>query len=190
MWNWIGYLRERSTKPLLLINLDETGVPLFNGDRPGTVVKPTRAVLRASQTGELVQYATTNETRGQATHVALICDDVSVQPHLPQLIIGAHNLLTVGVCRELQDQLAPNVYLFRLRSRWTDRVLMESFLRTLAKILADCCPLKTPVLLLDTAPSHLHPSLPQLARKLGMHLVLVPARTTWLLQPCDVHLFR
>ena len=184
------FLQRHYQQPLLLMNLDETGVPLFNGDRKGTVLKLTSVPRLGERSTELVQYATTSETRGQATHIAIICDDASVQPHLPQVIVGPSNLLTVTVCRDLQPELADNVYLLRLKSRWTDRVLMESVLKTLARVLAERCPLKVPVLLLDTAPSHMHPSLPRLARRLGMHLVLVPARTTWLLQPCDVFVFR
>jgi hypothetical protein len=184
------YLRTQHDQPLLLMNLDETGVPLFNGDRCGNVMKKRTVGGGTNQNEELVQYATTAESRGQATHVAIICDDVSVQPHLPQVIIGAHSLLTVTDCRNLQESLSDNVYLLRLKSRWTDRVIMERLIRTVARIVREQCPHKVPVLLLDTAPSHLHPALPCLARRLGMHLVLIPARTTWLLQPCDVYLFR
>ena len=187
VWNWMRYLRTQHDQPLLLMNLDETGVPLFNGDRCGNVMKKRTVGAGTNQNDELVQYATTAESRGQATHVAIICDDVSVQPHLPQVIIGAHNLLTVTDCRDLQESLADNVYLLRLKSRWTDRVIMERLIRTVARIVRERCPHKVPVLLLDTAPSHLHPALPCLARRLGMRLVLVPARTAWLLQPCDVY---
>ena len=72
VWNWIGYLRERSSKPLLLLNLDETGVPLFAGDKPGTLLRSTPRVLQGTATGELVQFCTTHEARGQATHIAII----------------------------------------------------------------------------------------------------------------------
>ena len=85
------YLRTQHDQPLLLMNLDETGVPLFNGDRCGNVMKKRTVGGGTNQNEELVQYATTAESRGQATHVAIICDDVSVQPHLPQVIIAAVN---------------------------------------------------------------------------------------------------
>jgi hypothetical protein len=106
VWNWVAYLRTRNTKPLLLLNLDETGVPLFNGDRAGTLLQAAPPVLRTTQTGELEQFATTHETRGQATHIAMICDDPALQPHLPQVLVGPSNLLTVGVTRDLQDHLS------------------------------------------------------------------------------------
>ena len=82
---------------------------------------------------ELIQHATTAEGRGQATHVAIISDDVRVQPHLPQVIIGAHNFLTVIGARALREAVADNVYLLRLKSRWADRVIMERLIRTAAR---------------------------------------------------------
>ena len=119
----------------------------------------------------LTQAATTSQTRGQATHIALMCDDASAQPHLPQVLVGTPDLLPAGVARDLQDSLAPNVYLLRLKSRWTDTVLLSAVLRTLGKSIREFFQQKVPVLLLDAAPSHLDDSLPRLAASLGIHLV-------------------
>ena len=190
VWNWVGFLRRASDRNLLLLNLDETGVSLFNGDKAGTVARRIRRADSVGDGHQLVQYATTAESRGQATHVAIICDDASVQPHLPQVIIGPSNLLTVRSCNACQEGLADNVHLFRLKSRWTDQATLSIILRSVAQIVREVCPEKQPVMLLDTAPSHMHPTLPALARRHGMHLVFIPARTTWLLQPLDVCVFR
>ena len=189
MWNWVAHLRDTCPKPLLLMNLDETGVSLFNGDRKGTVRRVTKKDLRSRRSQEPTQQATRTEMRGQATHVAIICDDASVQPLLPQVVVGDHHLLPARVCRDLQQDLPDNVCLLRLKSRWTDKTLMAAILRGIAAALEDIATIKQPVLLLDTAPSHLDASTARLARRLGILLVLVPARTTWLLQPCDTHVF-
>jgi hypothetical protein len=53
----------------------------------------------------LRQVATATQTRGQATHVAIIGDDPAVQPHLPQVILGARDLLPASVVRDLQTEL-------------------------------------------------------------------------------------
>lgn len=189
VWNWVAFLRTLHSQGLLLINLDETGVPLFHGDKKGNVRRVSAAMRRTLGVVDPTQVANRHEMRGQATHVAIICDDASVQPHLPQVIIGDPKLLPAAVCRELQQTIAPNVHLLRLRSRWTDAWIMQAVLKELAASIRRSGSGKQPVLLWDTAPSHLHASLPALAKRLGIHLVLVPARTTWLLQPCDVGVF-
>jgi hypothetical protein len=189
VWNRVEFLRTNSSRPLLFLNLDETGVPLFQGDRAGTVRRPKRKHIVEGRAMEPTPFTTRRETRAQATHVDVICDDASVQPLLPQILVGDPTTLPATVCRRLQSDMLANVRLLRLKSRWTDGVLMAAIIRSVAASVRDACAAKQPVPLLDTAPSHLDAWLPRLARRLGVELVLVPARTTWLLQPCDTDVF-
>ena len=46
-----------------------------------------------------------------------------------------------------------------------------------------------PVLLMDCARQHIHRSVFDAAARQGVRLVLIPAKLTWLLQPCDAHVF-
>ena len=46
-----------------------------------------------------------------------------------------------------------------------------------------------PILLLDACRLHLHRSLAQVCSQEGIWLVVIPAKLTWLLQPCDTHAF-
>jgi hypothetical protein len=46
-----------------------------------------------------------------------------------------------------------------------------------------------PILYFDTAPCHMDVSIFEVLHELGIWYVVLPARLTWLFQPCDTHLF-
>ena len=106
--------------------------------------------------------------------MAINCDDAGVQPHLLPVIAGARNLLTVTDSTAAQGSLAVAdiVYVSRLKSHWADRVIMERVIRTVAWVVTERCLQKVLVLLLYTAPSNVHPTLPCLAGLWGLHLAL------------------
>ena len=80
MWQWYNFV-ERSVPPtrqVLRINLDETAVCLHPDTDKGNVFITTRPVYRVQRW----------KTRTYFTHVAIVCDNMELQPHMPQLIIG------------------------------------------------------------------------------------------------------
>jgi hypothetical protein len=81
------------------------------------------------------------------------------------------------------------VTLMRLDSRWVDAAVMQAVVRTLGRVLS-AWPDRQPILLIDCCPSHLREEVARTARACGIHLVLIPAKLTWLMQPCDTHLFQ
>ena len=81
VWNWIAWLRGRAAPSnLSLTNLDERGVCFVNGDKQGRVLRRPRRNVDGECVLLLTQAATTTQTRGQATHVALICNDAKPPP--------------------------------------------------------------------------------------------------------------
>jgi hypothetical protein len=172
------------------MNLDETGIPMFMGDRIGNVQKP---VLGATSTEPghkpPTQSATRHQLRGQATHVALICDNEEVQRLLPQVVVGDYSLLTVRTQTNIQEAVPANVTLLRLKSRWMDAPLMQGILRAVARVLRSF-PALEGVLLLDCCPAHLQAPVLRCARACGIRLLFVPTKYTWFLQSCDTHMFQ
>ena len=127
--------------------------------------------------------------------MAINCDDAGVPPHLLPVIAGARNLLTVTDSTAAQGSLAVAdiVYVSRLKSHWADRVIMERVIRTVAWVVTERCLQKVLVLLLYTAPSNVHPTLPCLAGLWGLHLALAPPEQRaccCFVRPCDAYLFR
>ena len=99
---------------------------------------------------------------------------------------------------ELVAACPPNVHLIRQRSAWNNTETQKRVLRLLAAALREHERTAVrpgmkrwqPALLLDACRLHIHPSVAQSAAALGIWLVVVPARLTWLLQPLDTHVFQ
>ena len=185
-WRWWNQL-ERNTvaagKRVLRINVDETNIARAYDSKKGLVLTtrhPRKPVLLPQPT----------RARGSFSHVAFICDDPSVQPRLPQLILGNEHVLQRRDLDALQSSLPPNVYLIRGKSSWLDHPTFCMALRWLAKAVQELRTSHSFLLLLDCCYVHLHASVLRTACRLDFKLCFVPKKTTWLLQPCDTHLFR
>jgi hypothetical protein len=168
---------------VLRINVDETNIARAYDSKKGLVL-----TTRHRRKPVLLQQP--QQTRGSFSHVAFICDDPSVQPRLPQLILGNEHVLPRRDLEALQSSLAPNVYLIRGKSSWLDHPTFCIALKWLARGLQNLGASHSFLLLLDCCYVHLHHSVLRTARKFHLRLCFVPKKTTWLLQPCDTHLFR
>ena len=127
-----------------------------------------------------------SKKRGSLTHVALVCDDTTLQPLLPQFIIGNEHLLRVCDLEAVDGCLANNIILVRAKSSWITVELFIVLLEMLRKTLDTHKVQRTPILLLDCCPVHVHGRVWKAARKNAIHLCFVPASLTWLMQPLDV----
>ena len=184
-WQWHQYLRarilEKGLTPLRL-NVDETSIVLNHDDEKGVINKNAQ--------GKVILIPKKSKKRGSLTHVALVCDDNTVQPLLPQFIIGNEHVLRVTDLTEIESSLAHNIIVIRAKSSWVTVELFIVLLEMLRKVLNAHNVRQVPILLLDCCPVHLHPRLWKAARTLCMYLCFVPAGLTWLLQPLDVLILR
>lgn len=214
MWQWWNYAL--ASVPvgfrILRLNLDETSVRLFQGDGKGTVFFQKRKRKRSSgpdeeghgeeddsgRGEEPVQFANLQLKRTCLTHVGIVCDRSEIQPLLPQVLIGNESTFKAEEMARLSAACPRNVILLRQRSAWNNAETQKHVFRLLAAALREhertaiCPPMKRwqPVLLLDACRLHFHPSVARSAASLGIPLVFVPARLTWLLQPLDTHVFQ
>ena len=124
------------------------------------------------------------------THVALICDRTDIQPLLPQVIVANERTMPLGMMAELRAAAPANVYLVRQTSSWNNSDLCRRIVRWIALALQGFRDTLQPVLLFDAVRIHSTPEVLQECWRCNIWPVLVPARTTWLLQPLDTHGFR
>ena len=185
-WQWWNYLETQVPvgKRLLRINLDETGLCLFQGGRAGAVFCSKRR-----RRSEPVESASLARRRTYMTHVALICDDTAVQPLLPQFLLGNESTLPARQMHALRASCPANVHLVRQRSAWNDRFMCARIVRALRDALAPHLGGLQPVLLLDMAKLHYTPCVLEACRRAGIWVIFVPAKLTWLLQPLDTGAF-
>lgn len=188
MWRWLTHVETMTPagKQILWLNLDETSVAVhFLGGR-GTVVTDRTPGGLASKLGVRASKAA---LRGAVTHVGLICDNSTLQPLLPQVIIGNRRRFTRKLLAAVATSKPSGVHLFAEKSAWNSHDIMVRVLRLLAEALEPYKAIWQPVLMLDVATCHVGPKVAAAARSLGIQLVYVPARMTGLLQPLDVAVF-
>lgn len=172
-------------KAILRVNLDETSVCLFQGDRKGTVF-----VKRKRRQSEPVQKVARGKRRCCLTHVAMVCDSTEIQPKLPQVVIGNTHTFKAGAFAELQASCPPNVTLVRQKSAWNNSSLCATIIRWLGRALRPYAERYQPILILDAARLHLSSGVLRACAVAGIWPIVVPAKLTWLLQPLDTHAFQ
>ena len=185
MWQWHQALRKTCdpSKPVLLINMDETSVAAFHGVQKGTVSK----VPKDEQ--EPIQWASRQTRRTCFTHAAFICDNARVQKKLPQLILASNKVMNEQVYNAIVARAPPNVFVKRENSAWMTVELTNTLIRVLAFHISDELRTHEVILIMDAARIHVHRTIWLTCNRLGIKLMIVPARMTWLLQPADVHTF-
>ena len=165
------------TRPLY-VNLDETSVCFGQPKSQGWLASlPHRPAAKYSR----------QMLRGCCTLVSLICSDSALQPLLPQYIITNGRWLSAAAIAAVNGLRPPSVVVIRQRSAWNSSAIMCQIIQDLARALAD--QQVHIVLYMDTAPIHLRPVVLAKAKSEGVHIAIVPAGLTWLVQPLDTHCF-
>ena len=191
MWSWCQWLCQKartSGKTPLLINLDETAVPLEFTHARGVVIHQLGR-QKIKQQNLPKHKASRAAMRCFFTHVALICNDTAVQPLLPQVIFIAGNHLPWKTWTDIQRVLPKNVFVRRQKSGWSNAEQHQEILKVLKLSLEPVLVTMQPILNFDCAPIHLHGTTIALLGELDIWWFLIPKKLTWLFQPLDTHAF-
>ena len=185
-WSWWNlYAAAVPTgKQLLGINMDETAIRFFMQQR-GLVVRRARGRCRRPAT----QRCSRAQMRACITLVAFVATEPRVQGSLPQVFVGAEHVLRVTDVNLVQPALTDNIRLLRRKSGWVNKELLCEIMQLLGGALAPWLREFQPVLLMDALAAHLAPSVLRAAAAAGAWVLPLPAKTTWLLQPLDTHVF-
>ena len=143
---------------------------------------PTGTTLRTENVGLSL-------ARGHVTHVAMITDESGIQPLLPQILLGNERRFTLQLLDAVKADIPQNIHVCRQKSAWNNHGTMCKVLRTLAASLGTLLQERYVVLVLDVASVHIHQTVYDEARRLGIRLIFIPAGLTWLLQPLDTRCF-
>ena len=171
---------------VLRLNLDETSVCLYQGGGKGTLFHSRRG---QDPRGEPVQVASRQQRRACMTHVAIICDDPAIQPLLPQYVIGNRVVFSLREWGALRASCPSNVVLVRQQSSWNNTKVLTMIVHRLGVVLRPFLCSVQPVLLMDACRFHFAKPVVAACFSANLWPLFVPARMTWLLQPCDTHLF-
>ena len=169
---------------MLRLNLDETSVKLIAPCAQGHIVRQ-----RQHSESKLRHPATRRQLRTSLTFVATICDDTSIQPVLPQIILGSEKVLTLSMLRSVRPSLQSNVALLRSKNGWMTAGLLVHLVTVLGRKLAPFLKYFQPILIFDAYSAHLSPYVFRAAARAHIWTVVIPAKMTGLLQPLDTHVF-
>mgnify|MGYP000040310289 FL=1 len=128
------------------------------------------------------------ETRSHSTLLACIAADPDLQPHLPQFILTKDANLSRAEKDRLDHLPAPLSWV-KGSQGWVTAINFKDLLTALRRKLRELRPGNPIVLIMDCACQHTQSGVLAHASRLGLHVVLVPAGLTWLLQPLDSHTF-
>lgn len=175
---------DASGREPLYINLDETGVNRAHPKAVGMIVGRSWWQGR----GRPFQRVPKKQLRQMVTHVGLCTHNTTVQGRLPQIWIGNQTIFTHDFMTVVGQRAPGKVKFWRERSSWNNTQLMLRILTEIALALSEF-PDYQPILVLDCAPMHVSPRVLRMANALGIWILPVPARCTFLMQPCDTHVF-
>ena len=120
---------------------------------------------------------------GHMTYICSICSDQAFAHILPQVLLFQLPTICEAHCWQKSGQTYQGICSFGWeKSAWKNPIPEKMLL---------CQALETrAVLVVDMASCHIHPSIPAVAQRCGLRMILVPAGLTCLLQPLDADVFR
>ena len=190
VWQWWSFCRAQVPphKRILNINLDESSIPVWLGGAAGTVVLRDSCGKRIHENRA---RASLSLKRGAVTLVAWICDNSTIQPFLPQIVLVNRALMSEEEWGALFTLLPPNVLVLRRKSGWNTKHEFRQMLRVLVAALRPVLVGEgwQLILLLDCVSLHYAASVLEECARLSIWVVFVPASMTWCLQPLDTHGF-
>ena len=183
---WSQWLRAQAVpagETLVFVNLDETAVAQLVPHRRGCVMPPGRCARPA-----LVERIKRSESHGHLTFVAAVASDGDLQGHLPQWLLPKDRGLSCAE-RTRMRSLRPPLVFVPGTTGWVTVDSLCPILTELRRVVRAHRPGHRLVVVWDAASQHLNILVLRHARRLGIHVLLIPAGLTWLLQPLDSHVF-
>ena len=168
---------------MLLINMDETSVSTFHGYTYGNMA------TQRKNDQEPIQWANRAKRRTCMTHACFICDKACLQKKLPQLVLVNKKTCSQVMFAQIVRASPPNIYVKQLTTAWMTEEIMCVLIRLLRAHLQEVWDDYEVVLFLDAHWSHIHHNTCVQCNRFDISLIVIPARLTWLLQPCDTHVF-
>ena len=102
MWKWVRYYTGEY-QDVLFVNIDETSIPIGQGNQKGNVFGRRARVVRPVK----------KTRQSRLTHAAILCDQLDVQQRLSQVLIGNKVAFQQRKMQALRAACGENVILYR-----------------------------------------------------------------------------
>ena len=188
VWQWYRWLHRQlpSHSTPVLLNLDETCINFFYAPRVGMRV---RCKNKGPKGVSHARNATRGQLRKAMTHVAVICNDTTLQPSIPQILLLAKKSASLKQLAGWQAMKGCSAEIWRCDSAWVNKPVFARIIARLGAWQRTQAPDRQPILLMDAHSVHCSREVAVAAKKAGIWLCIIPASTTSLLQPLDTDVF-
>ena len=167
-----------------MVNIDETALPRAIARRPGHVLRRPRGETAA----KLFERISRQDSHGHVTLLASLSSIPGLQHRMPHFLLTRDTTLSAAEKARLRALPPPLVWV-EGSTGWMTVGLLCRILTHIRRVVLAAAPNYEVVVLLDSAPMHAHPAVLAHAARLRVHLLFVPSKMTWLLQPLDTHVF-
>lgn len=186
-FRWLGYVLaalRRQGSPIV-VNMDETMLSAVKPRKLGVV--PSADRMRRIPMGSVAKERALPRT----SLTAAVCSDAALQRHLPQMRLPRVCGDKVAGLRARQGYAAAGQPQMTVHGTggWNSAETVCLWLSELKKRLHRVAPGRPVLLVMDACAVHLCHTVLRKCISLGIALVIIPARCTWLLQPLDTHVF-
>ena len=189
MWQWWNYplTKVPEGKRLVRINCDETSICFWQGDGGGIVLSRKGHYPHRGSPAIKVDR---NRLCANMTYVTLLADCLAIQKRLPQVLIMSKATAPLAVFERIRNMLPSNVFALRLDKGWNNKTTFAEIIRLTQECLATCWDSIQVAWIMDSHRLHFHPHVLRTLASKDMWPLMVPAKTTWVLQPLDTGVFQ
>lgn len=185
---WVRFATDivLNNRTFVIINMDETSLSNVDVQSPGLRCRcqpHERRVRRA--------FDATDRTDVKTVLLASVCDSANLQPLLPQVVLPKY---TKG-CRPPQHVLEKCAATGQPIEYWHGSGgyatidIIKRWAKKVRSVVHSFNPDAWILLIWDCSAIHLSVDLAQYLKRLGILVIFVPAKLTWMLQVCDVYVF-
>ena len=172
----------------VILNMDETSLSTVEDQGKGM-----RTCRRAASGQAAVRQADAGDrSNTKTTLLATVCDNRDLQPYLPQIVLARYTQNAtppnhlVNACARSGEPLE---YWHRTRGFATSAIIKKWAVR-MRSIVHSFNSDAWILLVWDCSQTHLNDDVARYLRRLGILVILIPAKLTWLLQILDVCVFK
>ena len=184
---WVRWVLQQigSNDDTVVVNIDETMVSNVKDRKKGIVVSRKRQ--RTLDNANISK----RQAAPRCSLVACVTNCPDVQEHLPQIFLprGQPDKQPPANIREVFLKAGAPLEAWHGTSGFLSAAGAASVLTRLRTLVRKQRPGAHLVVIWDASVAHTNERVLRHARKLGIHIVLVPGRLTWFLQPLDVYVF-
>jgi hypothetical protein len=185
---WVQYKLKVQLKDqqVVILNMDETSLSSHVVTKYGTFVPLNKITF--SETEAPVK----RRSNFVCTLKGMVCNSTDLMKDLPQVLLPKYNTKQDSPpqkTKQLYAAMGAPLQVWHKTSGWSSTKSMILWLRAVAKVIRTKMEGSKIVLVFDCAPTHLNEKLLKEARRQQVHILVVPSKCTWILQPLDVYVY-